>query len=291
MTDAYERAKADDAQWEREHGDSREKLEAELDNIISDALRNLRRAIYQCVEQRMDVLSFSDGEFIDFEHEEFVGEYVGRAMKVLDRQAAITEREMEGVFLDRADVVITRRELEKRELQAKVDELNAQNTRLNAKWAEANTQVERLQAELDHAERDCSTCDVIAELRRKVRELQAKLDEYDQTHMVLPVDADGVPIKIGDKIQQLNHAGVWTDAMPVIAVDDHGCFALAHGIACDARTYVWGNNCRHVKQRTVEDVLRELADVARHDSEHGLDDGDIDGFAAEIRELMGVCDE
>ena len=74
--------------------DSREKLEAELDNIISDALRNLRRAIYQCVEQRMDVLSFSDGEFIDFEHEEFVGEYVERAMKVLDRQAAITEREV-----------------------------------------------------------------------------------------------------------------------------------------------------------------------------------------------------
>ena len=42
----------------------------------------------------------------------------------------------------------------------------------------------------------------------------------------------------------------------------------------------------HVKPRTVEDVLRELADVARLDRAHDLDDGDIEGFAAEIRELL-----
>lgn len=75
--------------------DSREKLEAEIDGTIGDALRNLRKAIYDCVEQGMDVLSFSDGEFIDFEHDEYVGEYVGRAMEAIDRQAAITERELQ----------------------------------------------------------------------------------------------------------------------------------------------------------------------------------------------------
>lgn len=80
---------------------------------------------------------------------------------LLDRQAALTEREA-CAYCDYKDA--NRRQAHKihevckcledshkhiAELQAKVDELNAQNTRLNAKWAAANTQVEKLRARLD----------------------------------------------------------------------------------------------------------------------------------------------
>ena len=48
----------------------------------------------------------------------------------LNRQAAITKAEMEDVFLDRAEIIITRREIEKIDLQQQVDELTAENMNL-----------------------------------------------------------------------------------------------------------------------------------------------------------------
>lgn len=191
----------------------------------------------------------------------------------LDRQAAITRRETRQNWQDAPNVLDRTNMQTIAELQSKVDELQAETD----EWRE-------LYGEMSH-----ERCDAIM----REDELQAELDAYDQTHMLLPVDADGVPIKIGDKIQQLNHAGVWTNAMPVIAVDDHGCFALAHGIACDARTYVWGNNCRHVKQCTVEDVLVDMleAAVGYNDAHTTVALSAVEKYADEIRELMGVCDE
>jgi polyhydroxyalkanoate synthesis regulator phasin len=74
--------------------DSREQLEEAMRNVIRDALMNLKTAIMCCVEQGMDVLSFDEREFVDFEPEEYVDEYLLRAMRLLDRQASITEREL-----------------------------------------------------------------------------------------------------------------------------------------------------------------------------------------------------
>ena len=102
--------------------------------------------------------------------------------------------------------------------------------------------------------------------------------EVTERYMELPLDADGVPVHVGDMIQQINHAGVWTDAMRAVAVDENGCFALTHGLACEVRTYVWGNNCRHVRKRTIEDVLQCA----------GVSVAAIGDVAAEIRELMEV---
>ena len=73
--------------------DSRWKLEEAMHNVMRDALLNLQNAIMHCVEQGMDVLSFDEGEFVDYEPDEYVGEYLSRAMRLLDRQAAITKRE------------------------------------------------------------------------------------------------------------------------------------------------------------------------------------------------------
>ena len=73
--------------------DNRYKLEEAMHNVIRDALLNLQTAIMHCVEQGMDVLSFDEGEFVDYECDEYVGEYLSRAMRLLERQAAITRRE------------------------------------------------------------------------------------------------------------------------------------------------------------------------------------------------------
>ena len=133
---------------------------------------------------------------------------------------------------------------------------------------------------------ETNTHNVISALESIADEIEAEIAEC---YMPLPCDADGVPIRVGDKIQQLNHAGVWTDAMPVIAVDENGCFALAHGLACEARTYVWGNNCRHVKPPTLEDVLRDYYFTAKEqcDGNYGdLHSELIPRYADEIRAMF-----
>ena len=102
-------------------------------------------------------------------------------------------------------------------------------------------------------------------------------DEIAERYMELPVDADGVPIRVGDAIEYSN------------GERDVVRFITANGSVPTFNERGWvASKCRHVKPRTVEDVLRELADVARLDRAHDLDDGDIEGFAAEIRELMEV---
>ena len=107
-------------------------------------------------------------------------------------------------------------------------------------------------------------------------------DEIAERFMELPVDADGVPIREGDVVQFVNDAGGTGAAVEVCAISEHYVY---YG---EGKHFYRAVNCRHVKPRTVEDVLRELADVARLDRAHDLDDGDIEGFADEIRELMEV---
>ena len=109
---------------------------------------------------------------------------------------------------------------------------------------------------------ECLGCDV----PRKVREgLQAVEREY----MELPKDVDGVPIRVGDS---LVHADGWP--VEPEAVDAHGV------IAWDGRDFVHvgGDECRHVKQRTLFDVLSEV------------ENGELSICAAEreVRELTGV---
>lgn len=134
------------------------------------------------------------------------------------------------------------------------------------------------------------TCQSVswALLNEAVDNIEAEIAER---YMRLPVDIHDAPIHVGDEIQQLNHAGVWTDAMPVIAVDENGCFALVHGLACEARIYAWGNNCRHVEPRTLEDVLRdvwkEALDYAKSDMWRSPDEV-FSERADEIRGLLGV---
>lgn len=104
-----------------------------------------------------------------------------------------------------------------------------------------------------------------------IEEIEA---EIGRDYIKLPVDADGVPIHVGDRVD-------WHgDAITIdwIEYDSTGeCYVgkgAEDGKIPDALA---PNECRHVKQRTIEDVLRDFR--------HG--DLTIEGAADELRELLG----
>ena len=103
-------------------------------------------------------------------------------------------------------------------------------------------------------------------------EIQA---EVDSRFMEPPVDADGVPIRPGDVVSSdiSKNKTVWMVSSNSFFV--YGDFTGYNPLAF-----------RHVKQRTLEDILEELVECATFPGE-SLDRGDIEGFAAEIRELLG----
>ena len=84
----------------------------------------------------------------------------------------------------------------------------------------------------------CETCEAIADL-------QDKLDEMEQTHIKLPLDADGVPIRPGDTLK--SESGIDT----VAAVDEAGfCFFEKYGIS----NYAFASHYTHIKPVAVEIV-------------------------------------
>ena len=275
--------------------------EAELANDETDASEaDTRERINDDLLAMITSWDDYDGDYIRI----YGSVAYAQVKELLDRQAAITEREWREHcaseeccgFQELVDV--------NESLQAEHDDLKRANERqarkihdvceLNERLHVENRELQDANDELQ--KRMLSIEDEVIVLESERDELymrlamaEAEAKRTDDGWMRLPVDADGVPIHIGDMIQQLNHAGVWTHAMPVVAVDENGCFALTQGLACEARTYVWCNNCRHVKERTVEDVLDEFASFVCE--EVGFSQEDVKRCAEEIRELMKVVGE
>ena len=99
--------------------------------------------------------------------------------------------------------------------------------------------------------------------------------EIAERYIELPVDADGVPIHIGDELFNKNKP---TDTYKVTAIADNGYLRIYHDTA-----HIHSSQCRHVKPRTIEDVLREFADEV----ERCCDTTDtIAEYAEEIRGMM-----
>lgn len=107
--------------------------------------------------------------------------------------------------------------------------------------------------------------------------------EIAERYMLLPVDADGVPIRVGDVMCS---AGIREKGHKVIvsAIFEDGFveYGSDNGLIGPLRQEDWV----HVKPRTIEDVLRDLVD--------GIDSVEFDALTAigeaadEIRELMEV---
>lgn len=123
---------------------------------------------------------------------------------------------------------------------------------------------------------------------KRVAELQSKLDAYDETHMLLPVDADGVPIHVGDKMQTNESDQEVIGIAPDYYITGRridGCHLERHG-------WNFANNAHHVKLRTLEDVLREFADRyldyegIPSAGRRGIGDVLMDEYVYEIREII-----
>ena len=110
-------------------------------------------------------------------------------------------------------------------------------------------------------------------------------DEVDEKYMPLPLDADGVPIHIGDEMVQNDKrigrvTAVGFHAEPRVWVLPHGCYV---SIVYMARGIV------HYKPRTVEDVLGDVAREIYADAGNEIRDMDfiIAKYAAELQMREG----
>lgn len=110
--------------------------------------------------------------------------------------------------------------------------------------------------------------------------------ELSERLMELPVDADGVPIHVGDKMEYDGCA-----PFVVCAVAPGVIHAWKETKLGEGKTTVDypPAQCHHFKPRTIEDVLGEFAKrVLNSGHQWGLDAVDVTAeYAAEIRELMG----
>ena len=99
--------------------------------------------------------------------------------------------------------------------------------------------------------------------------------EIKERYMLLPLDADGVPIRIGDVVQFRNDAPVIVGSIGASKIyeNDTGFFGSNGGFYGQGTL----NNIHHVNQRTLENVLAEV--------ENG--ELSIADAAFEIRELLG----
>lgn len=99
--------------------------------------------------------------------------------------------------------------------------------------------------------------------------------EIAERYMHLPLDADGVPIHVGDEMELDNEKFVVCAVAPgrVHRWDIHNIGELDRGTVAYPP-----DSLHHFKQRTIEDVLQDA----------GVSVASIEDVAAEIRELLGV---
>ncbi len=89
-----------------------------------------------------------------------------------------------------------------------------------------------------------------AEHQKAIRELNNLAD----ASVLLPVDADGVPTRVGDKVYQVEGGWVYTvKSITFYPENTTVSFEGKHGFGCDS-----AHNVRHYHEPTVEDMLWEL---------------------------------
>lgn len=145
-----------------------------------------------------------------------------------------------------------------------LDEIERGIAELQASWA---------QEAREHADDSMR----LAELAHENAELKREIAEK---YMELPVGADGVPIRVGDKVFFRSDGPITVMSIGmsrVYGMNDFGFYGPA-GQFFGRGTL---GNVRHVKPRTVEDVLRDFLDEKVYTSKT------YERYADEIRELMG----
>lgn len=196
----------------------------------------------------------------------------------LDRQEAITERQCRSItepYEDAAARTIgdlgaaleeTTRECDK--LRKQLEEYNGDCYRgaTSVEWYEHSvlleTKVDELTNERDRLEDMTEQLSEEVDVQRinytiafaRAEKAEDTIADLEKTHMRLPVDADGVPIRPGDKL-------VYRGTEPFM------CYAVSekHAHTWDAAANAIGHlacKCRHVQPETVEGILAEAMSFA-----------------------------
>ena len=143
--------------------------------------------------------------------------------------------------------------------------------------------LERLHKDADHITDQAQGYDY-SRVRNLVRHYADAIQaEVDERFMELPVDADGVPIRVGDTVEWLVKNGDYE----VVAVGELVALKLGE----DGSFTIAADALRHVKPRTLEDALADMANniAMQVDGKiHYWKASDFGDEAAEIRELLGV---
>ena len=111
-------------------------------------------------------------------------------------------------------------------------------------------------------------------------------DEIAERYIELPVDADGVPWHIGDEVRRTERKDkpnivtgiyLYADGMHKLHVSETECTAWTPN----------ASKCRHVKPRTIEDVLYECFHDCMYKYPTGIEDI-IGKYADELRSMWMV---
>ena len=121
--------------------------------------------------------------------------------------------------------------------------------------------------------------------------------EVAEKYMLLPVDADGVPIHVGDVLHTTEHDGHGNVNVDFIAsgyTTEHSDGMGELMVMNDECTEFYVRNCRHVKPDPVKELLEEFADKipfvwdGDKPKESWPYDSLMNEYAAKIREAVSA---
>lgn len=135
---------------------------------------------------------------------------------------------------------------------------------------------EYMREQCDEIEREIAEAEAFCRRVEEAARNNDELDVFGVAYMPLPVDADDVPIRAGDKLEHAS--GGWTFTADSLEIDRWGAHVRPNGQA-----RVQCANCRHVKPRTLTDVLADFAAEVENDR-NTIETARK--YADEIRELM-----
>lgn len=191
----------------------------------------------------------------------------------LDRQAAITKRGCHAItepYEDAAAKTIG-------DLRAALEATTKDRDRLREQLEEYDGDCYRGATSVQWYEHS-------VRLQAKVNELQAVLEakeqlERDSAYMRLPVDVDGVPIRIGDTMERVCAEVPGTFIVGLIGADGH-CMD-------DETSFFIASECRHVKPDTIEGIIAEAMSFAcEPESPYSKNSKYVKQYAERIRKAM-----
>lgn len=111
--------------------------------------------------------------------------------------------------------------------------------------------------------------------------------EIAERYMLLPVDAEGVPIRVGDKMEREGQQFIVCAIAPAVIHSWAAGRKLGEGLTTVGYR---PEDCRHVKLRTIEDVLNDLMNDDQWDEDGPYEETKrriVAKYADELRN-MGV---